>query len=258
MVAADRRGAVRPGGGDPGAGAAAGRRRRQAHVLVLVIHHIATDGWSTGILARDLGAAYAARRAGPGAGLGAAAGAVRRLRDLAAGAARRSGRPGQPAGAAGGLVAGGAGGAPAELALPADRPRPAVPSHRGHAVPLAVPAEVHARAGGAGPSAGRDVVHGGAGGGGGAAVAAGRRGGHPGRDRWWRAGPTPRWMTWSGSSSTRWCCARTCPGTRRSASCWGGCGSSGWGRWSIRMCRSSGWWRSWRRTGRWPATRCSR
>ena len=33
---------------------------------------------------------------------------------------------------------------------------------------------------------------------------------------------------------------------------------AGWGRWSTRTCRSSGWWRCWRRSGRWPATRCSR
>ena len=122
------------------------------------------------------------------------------------------------------------------------------------------PAEVHAAAGRAGPGAtGVTRVHGGAGRAGGAAVPAGRGDRHPGRVRRWPGGPMRRWTTWSGSSSTRWCCAPTCPATRRSRELLGRVRETGLARAATtRTCRSSGWWRSWPRRGRWPATRCSR
>ena len=109
-------------------------------MLVVVLHHIAGDGWSMGPLARDLSVAYAARRAGHGTGVDAAADAVRGLRALAARTAGSRNDPDSLVSRADGVLAAAAGGIPEELELPADRPRPAVASHRGHAVPVRVPA----------------------------------------------------------------------------------------------------------------------
>ncbi|SCL34977.1 Non-ribosomal peptide synthetase component F [Micromonospora nigra] len=115
-----------------------------SQLLVVLVHHIASDGWSTGPLLRDLAEAYAARAAGrtperaplpvqyadytlwqrdlfgvaddPDSLLGRQLAWWRRTLD----------------------------GVPQVLELPTDRPRPAVSSHRGDVVPFALDARTHA------------------------------------------------------------------------------------------------------------------
>ncbi|WJV50740.1 amino acid adenylation domain-containing protein [Streptomyces flavofungini] len=115
----------------------------EEHVLVLVVHHIASDGWSEYVLGRDISAAYAARVQGDAPRwtpppvrytdythwqrdlLGDESDPQSPLRrQLAYWKARLAG-------------------APEELTLRTDRPRPAVASRRGGDVPVRLPAALH-------------------------------------------------------------------------------------------------------------------
>ena len=114
------------------------------HVLMIVLHHIAGDGWSMGVLARDLGSAYAARCAGRAPGWAALAVqyadyAIWQREVLGAGD-----DPDSPAAVQLGYWRQALAGIPEEIPMPADRPRPAAASHRGGAVQVGVGAEVHA------------------------------------------------------------------------------------------------------------------
>jgi amino acid adenylation domain-containing protein len=111
------------------------------HVLLLALHHIVADGWSMGVLLRDLASLYQASRSGMAPALPAldvqpADVAVwererlageRLAKLLAYWRERLAGAP--------------------ELRLPADRPAPPVPSHRGARVPLELPRELVAALG---------------------------------------------------------------------------------------------------------------
>ncbi len=113
------------------------------HVVLLLLHHIAGDGWSLSPLWRDLAAFYAARLSGGAAALPAlpvqyadytlwqqdvlgderdASSAL--SRQLSYWSDRLKGLPDQ-------------------LDLPTDRPRPAVASHRGDAIAVSLPAALH-------------------------------------------------------------------------------------------------------------------
>ncbi|MEA2693948.1 MAG: hypothetical protein QOJ16_3335, partial [Acidobacteriota bacterium] len=115
------------------------RLAAEESVLLVTLHHIAADGWSAGVLAREVGALYAAFSRGLPSPL---AGLPVQYADFAVW---------QRAWLSGEVLAGEIAhwrerlaGAPTGLDLPADRPRPAVRTARGGSLDFELPADLAA------------------------------------------------------------------------------------------------------------------
>ncbi|MGE3935918.1 MAG: amino acid adenylation domain-containing protein, partial [Rhodospirillaceae bacterium] len=110
------------------------------HVLFRVIHHIVSDAWSNGVMRRELSALYRAARAGAPPSLPPLA---IQYADHTVWQRARAG--GDALAASLDYWAHQLAGAPAVLALPTDRLRPAVPSHDGGMVVANLPAGLVSR-----------------------------------------------------------------------------------------------------------------
>ncbi|HXB23008.1 MAG TPA: amino acid adenylation domain-containing protein, partial [Candidatus Solibacter sp.] len=121
------------------------RLSSQSHVLLFLLHHIAGDGWSMGPLARDVEQAYSARIRGQVANF------VKlpvQYGDYASWQREFLGDEAEPESVTARQMEfwrRALEGAPEELTLPADRPRPRVSSGRGGVVSLHLDAELHRR-----------------------------------------------------------------------------------------------------------------
>ncbi len=112
------------------------RLEEREHWLALTFHHIAADGWSMGVFLRELAALYAAPT-GDGAGAARLAALPVQYADFALW--QRAWLRGEALARQLAYWREALAGAPAELALPTDRPRPAVRRSRGAHLPAAFP-----------------------------------------------------------------------------------------------------------------------